>query len=54
MGQIRDFVYLDISRLYSMYSQVFEKLTESVIEERANDHWQQQTKCSCQCRFENE
>jgi len=36
MGQIRDFVYLDISRLYSMYSQVFEKLTESVIEERAN------------------
>jgi hypothetical protein len=32
MANIRDFIYLDVERLYSLYSQVFEGVTERIIQ----------------------
>lgn len=32
MTRLRDFVYLDVERLYSLYSQIFEGVTEKVVE----------------------
>lgn len=44
---IREFLYIDIHRLYSFYSQIFEGLTEKIIEERVD----QSTTCDAQGSF---
>jgi hypothetical protein len=33
---VRDFIYLDIPKLYSLYSQIFEGLSDRIVEERIN------------------
>ncbi len=33
---IREFIYIDIPKLHSFYSQIFEGLTEKIVEERVD------------------
>ena len=33
---VREFIYVDVPKLYSIYSQVFEGITDKIVEERIN------------------
>lgn len=34
--KIREFIYIDVPKLYSMYSQIFEGVTDQIVEQRIN------------------
>jgi hypothetical protein len=35
-NDVREFIYVDVQKLYSLYSQVFEGITDRIVEERIN------------------